>query len=640
MSVTEPGIAARTSCLLADIRLDDRAQPRISLDTDRIAEYADDMLRGDTFPPLIVFEDEQGALWLADGFHRYYAAVGAGAKSVECDVRPGGLREAILLSCGATLPMACRRTNADKRASVSELLTDEEWRAWSDREIAKRCSVGANLVGRVREELRPLTVGNDSKPRTYRTKHGTIAKMQVGKGKAKSGPAPALRPPVPAAAEPSPFQRFRVMCEERNVSFSDGLQEAVDSRDEVERLKTQIDELACELSIKDQRIAALERELAESEIRAIAAEVAAAASDQQDAARRGRGHPRLSAAGAAMSRAFAAQKFSWLERVTRDHDLRSIDVQVASALARYFTEKDQGGRAYPAYKTLGSDIGSTEYIVIGAVRRLHARGHLRVTWGKAGRGHVNQYWMADEKPLPDGRKKTSPEERFSDRENLSDMPIKPLRERGEPLKNPDERGHCVSPSHLREREAEEREAPAALSSLDGGGGADARHAADEPKPVDAPPLTGEILPPDERNTLPTLVAFWNRGHLQIAPPPRYSAFAPHGSGHQGGGGLDDLRRRAQGGRAADAPRFLDPVDHWLDARGWQSSPPPKRRTSRTGSRTPRSATAAAASRPCARLETKTDEHLSTGGRQGGEPAEQQERAVEVQAARRNRRRTG
>lgn len=33
------------------------------------------------------------------------------------------------------------------------LLQDEEWAAWSDREIARRCSVTHNLVGAVRESI-------------------------------------------------------------------------------------------------------------------------------------------------------------------------------------------------------------------------------------------------------------------------------------------------------------------------------------------------------------------------------------------------------------------------------------------------------------------------------------------------------
>jgi len=40
----------------------------------RIEVYADDMQRRCKFPAPVVFEDSDGALWLADGFHRYYAA--------------------------------------------------------------------------------------------------------------------------------------------------------------------------------------------------------------------------------------------------------------------------------------------------------------------------------------------------------------------------------------------------------------------------------------------------------------------------------------------------------------------------------------------------------------------------------------
>jgi hypothetical protein len=50
---------------------------------------------------------------------------------------------------------------------------------WSDREIGRRCHVGGDLVGRLREKLRPVTVANHSE-RTYKTKHGTTAKMRTG----------------------------------------------------------------------------------------------------------------------------------------------------------------------------------------------------------------------------------------------------------------------------------------------------------------------------------------------------------------------------------------------------------------------------------------------------------------------------
>ena len=57
------------------------------------------------------------------------------------------------------------RTNADKRRAVSMLLEDEEWAAWSDREIARRCSVVHQLVGKIRAGLS----GVEPQGRTQRT---------------------------------------------------------------------------------------------------------------------------------------------------------------------------------------------------------------------------------------------------------------------------------------------------------------------------------------------------------------------------------------------------------------------------------------------------------------------------------------
>ena len=49
---------------LAQIMLDQRAQPRSALNTDLTAEYAEAMRTGAQFPPLTVFHDGK-AYWLA-----------------------------------------------------------------------------------------------------------------------------------------------------------------------------------------------------------------------------------------------------------------------------------------------------------------------------------------------------------------------------------------------------------------------------------------------------------------------------------------------------------------------------------------------------------------------------------------------
>ena len=59
----------------------------------------------------------------------------------------------MLHSVGANTEHGLRRTNADKRRAVETLLRDEEWSQWSDREIARRCGVGADMVGDARRSI-------------------------------------------------------------------------------------------------------------------------------------------------------------------------------------------------------------------------------------------------------------------------------------------------------------------------------------------------------------------------------------------------------------------------------------------------------------------------------------------------------
>jgi hypothetical protein len=173
---------------LSAIRVDEQAQPRAALQEDRITEYAEDMKRRDRFPPLVVFEDAEGVFWLADGFHRYHAAIEAKWETIQCEVRSGGLREAILCGCGANAAHGLRRTNEDKRQAVTRLLKDAEWGKWSDREIGRRCNVTHELVGRLREQLKPVTGVSASEPvtsnvgseRTYVDKHGNTVTMRTG----------------------------------------------------------------------------------------------------------------------------------------------------------------------------------------------------------------------------------------------------------------------------------------------------------------------------------------------------------------------------------------------------------------------------------------------------------------------------
>ena len=58
---------------ISDIRLDGNTQARAGMKTETISDYAEAMKQGDRFPPVVVFNDGNN-YWLADGFHRIYAA--------------------------------------------------------------------------------------------------------------------------------------------------------------------------------------------------------------------------------------------------------------------------------------------------------------------------------------------------------------------------------------------------------------------------------------------------------------------------------------------------------------------------------------------------------------------------------------
>jgi hypothetical protein len=142
------------------------------------ADYAQEMAAGVAFPPVVVFFDGSD-YWLADGYHRTAAADLADLEDIEADVRQGSRRDAVLYSVGANASHGLRRTNADKRRAALTLLNDPEWAKWSDSEIARRCGVSHPFIGNVRREVSPETVTGEGS-RTYTTRHGTTATMNVG----------------------------------------------------------------------------------------------------------------------------------------------------------------------------------------------------------------------------------------------------------------------------------------------------------------------------------------------------------------------------------------------------------------------------------------------------------------------------
>jgi len=179
---------------LDQIERDDELQPRKEMSADVVTEYAAALDDGARFPPVDVFLDENDKHWLADGFHRYDAHARVGRDEIECRVRDGSRRDALLFSCRANFKHGLRRSNEDKWRAVDTLLADEEWGRWSDREIAEKCRVSHPFVAKVREQ--EVVNGNISiddtkaaepQTRSFISRHGSEGKRKVVRSAIKPG---------------------------------------------------------------------------------------------------------------------------------------------------------------------------------------------------------------------------------------------------------------------------------------------------------------------------------------------------------------------------------------------------------------------------------------------------------------------
>lgn len=135
---------------VSSIRANAGTQSRAGVSEAAVAEYAEAMIRGDRFPPVIVFQSDEGLI-LADGFHRVRSAKQAGFETITAEIRQGTRLDALRYSLGANHTHGLRRTNEDKRHAVSLAL--RELSHLSDRIIAGMCGVSVTFVGNARREL-------------------------------------------------------------------------------------------------------------------------------------------------------------------------------------------------------------------------------------------------------------------------------------------------------------------------------------------------------------------------------------------------------------------------------------------------------------------------------------------------------
>ena len=173
------------------ITRDSELQPREGLNDDPIGQYAEQMMAGVVFPPVVVYWDQQEQrYWLSQGFHRCAAAEAAELTTILAEFRQGSRDDALWDALGSNREFDAvgqRRSNRDKQRAVQKALKARPH--LSDRQIAEHVGVTHPYVMKLRRVVTVTTSGD----------------RRVGRD-GKSYPAHPTQPPqaMPVSPQASP----------------------------------------------------------------------------------------------------------------------------------------------------------------------------------------------------------------------------------------------------------------------------------------------------------------------------------------------------------------------------------------------------------------------------------------------------
>lgn len=137
---------------LARLTLDPRLQPRDRIDDALVKAYAEDMGRGDMFPPIRAVQNGK-AIWVVDGWHRVHAAKSLGLAEIAAHVTPGSFEDAEDLSFTVNRDHGLRRTHQDVQTAIARALKTDRWVARSDSWIGEWIGCSFHTVQAERERL-------------------------------------------------------------------------------------------------------------------------------------------------------------------------------------------------------------------------------------------------------------------------------------------------------------------------------------------------------------------------------------------------------------------------------------------------------------------------------------------------------
>jgi len=171
---------------LSQITLDPKLMMRVALNDEIIDEYAQAMLDGDKFPPIVIFNDGDNN-YLVEGFKRYYAYKKCGIELVDADTRMGTYDDAFDYALTVANRLHGERyTPEDKRYQLQMALDVPRYANKSDRELARILKVSNTFVSKMRK-------AEGKQPKVIETtRNGKTVKVKNNKPEIEDEPEPIL----------------------------------------------------------------------------------------------------------------------------------------------------------------------------------------------------------------------------------------------------------------------------------------------------------------------------------------------------------------------------------------------------------------------------------------------------------------
>lgn len=209
---------------LSSIRTDGDTQSRAAISSDTVAEYAEAMRDGATFPPITLFHDGSN-YWLADGFHRVVASRRFGAVEIAADVHIGTREDALWFAIGANKANGIRPNKGDVKHAVELAL--RTWPEKTQQAIAEQVGCSQGYIAKVKGQFIPMNnlteapatvTGKDGK--TYPTTKTKATRVKAEKQAVCAGDDEGRDEQAPPSKEAKKQRRDDQECRERALRSS------------------------------------------------------------------------------------------------------------------------------------------------------------------------------------------------------------------------------------------------------------------------------------------------------------------------------------------------------------------------------------------------------------------------------------